>query len=54
MTVFFNHALPDDIGLSGALSAYSPETVASLFKLSPQFISKIHHFDEDRMIVPGG
>lgn len=54
MTVFFNNALPDDIGLSGALGAYSPETVASLFKLSPKFISKIHHFDEDRMIVSGG
>ena len=54
MTVFFNNALPDDIGLSGALSAYSPETLASLFDAKPDFFSKLAHFDKDRMIVTGG
>jgi oxalate decarboxylase len=54
MSVFFNNALPDDIGLSGALSVYSPKTLGSIFGLSPNFFSKLHHFDEDRMIVTGG
>jgi oxalate decarboxylase len=54
MTVFFNNALPDDIGLSGALSAYSPQTLGSIFGLTPKFFSNLHHFDEDRMIVTGG
>ncbi len=54
MSVFFNNALPDDIGLSGALTVYSPETLGSIFGLSPKFFSKLHHFDEDRMIVTGG
>ncbi len=54
MTVYFNNALPDDIGLSGAVSAYSKETLASLFGVSPELISHLHKFEEDRMIVSGG
>lgn len=54
MTVFFNNAIPDDIGLSGAVSAYSKETLASLFGVEPEFLSQLHEFNEDRMIVTGG
>ncbi len=54
MTVFFNNALPDDIGLSGALSVYSPETLGSLFETNPKFFSDLYHFKKDRMIVTGG
>jgi oxalate decarboxylase len=54
MTVFFNNALPDDIGLSGALSAYSAETLASLFGVKPEFFAELPHFEKDRMIVSGG
>jgi oxalate decarboxylase len=54
MAVYFNNSLPNDIGLSGAMSAYSQEVLASLFSVDPQFFSKIHTFQEDRMIVSGG
>lgn len=54
MTVYFNNSAPDDIGLSGALSAYSNETLASLFSLTLKFFSELHKFKQDRMIVVGG
>lgn len=54
MTVYFNNKTPDDIGLSGAMSAYSKEVLASLFSVDDRFISEIHQFQEDRMIVTGG
>jgi oxalate decarboxylase len=54
MTVFFGNKAPDDIGLSGALSAYSNEMLAALFSTSPTFFAQIQKFQIDRMIVPGG
>jgi oxalate decarboxylase len=54
MTVFFNNPTPNDLGLSGALSAYSKEVLASIFSLDPKFFSEMHKFQEDRMIVAGG
>jgi oxalate decarboxylase len=54
MTVYFNNSLPDDIGLSGALSAYSNDVLASLFSVKPEFFSGLHKFQKDRMIVTGG
>jgi oxalate decarboxylase len=54
MTVYFNNRNPDDIGLSGALSAYSKEILASLFSVDPKFFAQIRQFQEDRMIVAGG
>ena len=53
MTVFFNHEKPDDIGLSGALSAYSPETLAPIFALDTQFFENLPHFQKDRKIISG-
>ncbi len=54
MTVYFNNSLPDDIGLSGALSAFSNETLASIYSLDTDFFSKMNRFRKDRMIVCGG
>jgi oxalate decarboxylase len=51
MTVYFNNHAPDDIGISGALSAYPKELLAALFSAD---VSKIHEFKKDRMIVDGG
>lgn len=54
MTVYFNHETPDDIGLSGALSVYSDEVLASLFSMDIAFFAKLQKFQKDRMIVCGG
>jgi len=54
MTVFFDHAQPSDIGLSGALSAYEPDVLGSVFSTKPEVFAGLHHFTKDRMIVPGG
>lgn len=54
LAVFFNHDHPSDIGLSGCMGAYSNEVLASLFKISPESLSKLSKFQEDRFVVPGG
>lgn len=54
MAVFFNHEEPNDIGLSGALSAYSPEVLAAVFSVEPQTFSKWATIQEDLMVVAGG
>lgn len=54
MTVFFSNSLPNDIGLSGALSAYSKEVLASLFSVEPKLFTHLQKFQVDRMIVTGG
>lgn len=54
MTVYFNNPAPNDIGLSGVLSTFSKEVLASLFSLEPKFFSQMQKFQEDRMIVAGG
>lgn len=54
MAVFFGNSEPDDIGLSGALSAYSNELLASIFSTDRKFFEKLQKFPKDRMIVTGG
>jgi oxalate decarboxylase len=54
MTVYFNNEAPSDIGLTGGLSAFSNELLASLFSLDSNFFTHIQKFKEDRMIVSGG
>ena len=54
MAVFFNHPSPSDIGLSGALSAYSKEVLGSLFSLDPTLFENWAVVQEDLMIVKGG
>jgi oxalate decarboxylase len=51
MAVFFSHALPSDIGLSGALSAYSNEDLATVFSVAPDMFKSLKRFSKNRMIV---
>ncbi len=51
MTVYFNHSNPEDIGLSGAFSAYSKDVLASIFSVDPKVLSPMHTFQENRMIL---
>ncbi len=37
MTVFFTNCAPNDLGISGSLSAYSNEVLASIFGVSPDY-----------------
>jgi oxalate decarboxylase len=54
MTVFFNHATPSDIGLSGCLGAYSNELLADLFHVPTPYFESLPKFQEDLLIVAGG
>lgn len=53
MAVYFNNIAPEDIGLSGAMSAYSNDTLASIFAIDSKAFAGFHQFTEDRMIVSG-
>jgi oxalate decarboxylase len=52
--VFFNHERPEDIGISGALSAYSNEVLASVFGLQPKILDALPKYQEDLFVVAGG
>lgn len=54
MAVFFTHEFPSDIGLSGALSAYSDETIAAIFNMDKGYFATLPKFSHDLMIVGGG
>lgn len=54
MAVYFNNAIPTDIGLSGALGAYSDEVLASLFDVDPKVFANLPKFQEDVLVVKGG
>lgn len=54
MAVFFSHSIPNDIGISGALSAYSNEQLAAVFKVPVSYFKDFKRFQEDRMVVAGG
>lgn len=51
--VFFGHEQPEDIGISGALSAYSNEVLAAVFKLDPTVLDKLPKLEEDVFVVAG-
>ena len=51
--VFFNHAMPSDIGLSGCLGAYSNDLLASLFKVPPAYFNPLPKYQEDLFVVAG-
>ena len=51
--VFFGHEKPEDIGISGALSAYSNEVLVAVFKLDPTFLDKLPKLEEDVFVVAG-
>lgn len=52
--VFFNNTDPGDIGLSGAVGAFSNETLASLFGVSLEYLHSFPKYQEDLLIVAGG
>ncbi len=51
--VFFGHEKPEDIGISGALSAYSNEVLADVFNLDPTLFDKLPKLEEDVFVVTG-
>jgi oxalate decarboxylase len=52
--VFFGHEKPEDIGISGALSAYSNEVLAAVFNLDPTYFDKLPKLEQDVFVVTGG
>jgi len=52
--VFFSHERPEDIGISGSLSAYSNEVLAAIFNTDPRKFDYFIRHDEDVFIVSGG
>lgn len=53
MAVFFSNAMPNDIGISGALSAYSDEDLAAVFKVPVSYFANFKRIQKDVMVVPG-
>lgn len=53
-TIFFNHTSPNDIGLSGAMGAYSDEVLASLFNVTPEVFSKLPKPQRDVLVIYDG
>lgn len=51
--VFFNHAMPSDIGLSGSLGAYSNELLADLFKVPSSYFNPLPKYQDDLFVVAG-
>jgi len=54
MTVFFTHRTPNDLGISGSLSAYSDEALSSLFGVPVEYFKDMPRYQEDVMVVTGG
>ena len=52
--VFFNHEQPEDIGISGALGAYSNDILGSIFGLEPKILDALPKYQEDLFVVAGG
>jgi len=52
--IFFNHAAPSDIGISGCLGAYPNEVLASIFKVPTAYFDKLPKFQSDLFVVSGG
>jgi oxalate decarboxylase len=52
--VFFGNEKPEDIGISGSLSAYSNEVLASVFNLDPAYFDKLPKLGQDVFVVSGG
>jgi oxalate decarboxylase len=52
--VFFGHERPQDIGISGSLSAYPNEVLAAMFNTDPKIFDSLTRHDEDVFIISGG
>ncbi|HYA85209.1 MAG TPA: cupin domain-containing protein [Candidatus Bathyarchaeia archaeon] len=51
--VFFNHERPEDIGISGALGAYSSDVLGSIFGVQPKILDALPKYQEDLFVVAG-
>ena len=51
--VFFNHERPEDTGISGALSSYSNEVLASVFNSDPASFNTLPRLEQDVFLVSG-
>jgi oxalate decarboxylase len=49
--IFFNHDTPSDIGISGAMSAYSNELLSSLFNTPENYFDTMTRYQEDLFII---
>jgi oxalate decarboxylase len=52
--VFFDHEKPEDIGISGAFSAYSNEVLPAVFNLDATLFDKLPKLEEDVFVATGG
>ena len=52
--VFFNDERPEDIGISGALGAYSNDVLGSLFGIETKVLDSLPKYQEDLFVVAGG
>lgn len=52
--VFFGNERPEDIGISGSLSAYSNGVLGSVFNTNPEIFSKLPRLQQDVFLVSGG
>jgi oxalate decarboxylase len=52
--IFFGSDTPQDIGISGSLSAYSNNVLGATFNLDPTYFSKLPRLTEDVLVVSGG
>lgn len=51
--VFFNSERPEDTGISGALSSYTNEVLASVFNSEPNFFNTLPRLEQDVFLVSG-
>lgn len=49
--VFFDQGMPQDIGFSGSIRAYSNEVLGSVMDTHPEFFDKLHKYYSDLFIV---
>lgn len=49
--IFFDQAMPEDIGFTGSVKSNSNEALAALFDTSPSFFEKLPRYYEDLFIV---
>lgn len=51
LAIFFDEAMPGDIGFTASVRAFSDETLASITNTNPEFFSQLHKYYEDLFIV---
>ena len=54
MAIFFGNGSPQDIGISGGLSANSNEVLGATFDLPPTYFNKLPILERDLFVVAGG